>query len=78
MATIHKIGDDYFLCKKKRGLYRGTHMPQNKWTPLFKTRAIGKYGTYLNIGNNLPITCPKELFGKKIMFKVVFVDNRKL
>ena len=78
MVTIHKIGDDYFLCKRKRGLYRGTHMPQNKWSPLFKTRAMGKYGTYLKMGCGISITCPKELFGKKIMLKVVVVDNRKL
>ena len=76
MVTIKKIGDDYFLCKRKKGLYRGTHMPQNKWTPLFKTRAVGKYGTYLYVSQEIKITCPKELLGKKIMFKVVIVDER--
>lgn len=74
MAAIKKIGDKYFLCKKKRGIYRGNLIIQDKWTPLFRVRASnGKKGGVIPMSNN--ITFPEHFVGKKIMFKLVIVDG---
>lgn len=75
MATIKKIGDEYYLCRRKKGLYRGKLIKQNKWCNTFRIKA-GHYDSgVISISHN--VTCPKELLGKKIMLKVVVVEDKK-
>ena len=77
MAIIKKIGDDYYLCKRKIGLYRGSHNIQEKYTPIFKVKS-GWYKTQciIQVGYR-NVYLPKELFGKKIMLKVVVIEDKK-
>ena len=76
MVVIKKIGDEYFLFKRKTGLYRGNHIIQEKFSPIFIVKAGCHKSSSLKL-TNLTITCPKELFGKKIMLKVVIVEDEK-
>ena len=76
MAIIKKLGDGYYLCKKKRGLYKGNHIVQEKWINIFRVRADSyKSGTLSVISRN--IHAPKELVGKKIMLKVIVIEDKK-
>ena len=78
MVVIKKIGDNYYLCKKKRGLYRGNHNIQEKFTSIFRIRANWhKKGGKLNLNHAVTITSPEELVGKKIMLKVIIVEDKK-
>ena len=78
MVVIKKIEDEYFLFKRKKGLYRGNHNIQDKYNPFFIVKA-GSHSTTsrFSLSNNCHIYCPKELFGKKIMLKVVIVEDEK-
>ena len=77
MAIIKKIGDGYYLCKKKRGLYRGNHNVQEKFISIFKVKASSyKTGCKIQV-NRANIYFPQEFFGKKIMLKVIIVEDKK-
>ena len=74
MVTIKKIGKEYFLCKKKRGVYKKN---KNKWTPIFWVKSSWyKSPSRFLIGNNCAVSCPQELFGKKIMLKVIIIEEK--
>ena len=78
MVVIKKIGDNYYLCKKKRGLYRGSHNIQEKFTNKFRISANWhKKGGKLNLHHSVTIVTPEELVGKKIMLKVITIEDKK-
>ena len=77
MVAIKKIGDEYFLCKRKTGLYRGNHNIQEKFTNKFRIISNwSKKGGQLKL-SKVSVSVPDELVGKKIMLKVVIVDDKK-
>ena len=79
MVAIKKIGDEYFLCKRKIGLYRGSHNIQEKFTNKFRViSGWYKKGGRLSLNCKGTITVPEELVGKKIILKVVIVEDIKL
>ena len=78
MATIRKIGNEYFLCKKKLGIYRGNHILQDKWTNIFRIKSGGyKNSACFNLSSKNTINAPHELFGEKIMLKVIVIEDKK-
>ena len=78
MVNIKKIGNEYYLCKKKRGLYRGKHYIQEKFTNKFVIKANSfKKGGRLNLNHRFTISTPEDLVGKKIMLKVIVTEDKK-
>jgi hypothetical protein len=61
MRIVKTPGRDYYIEKSKGSAY------------IFYVKANGKYGYYINLQT---LSVPKELAGKRLMFKVEVLGNK--
>ena len=63
MVTMQKIGNEYYLCKRKK-CYAKNIRKENKITPVFKVVSLNKYGTPGINARFMHVCCPRELLAK--------------